>query len=168
MDLLVVRHAIAGDRLDWSRSGKPDSQRPVSAEGRRKMAAAARGLAAVVPHLDVLAMSPYLRARQTAEILHTQYGKPEPTEVAALAHGGSLAELLEWLGREGKRDVVAIVGHEPDLGALIGRLLTGGPADVVRLGKGGACLLSFTRTPGPGAAELTWVLTPKLLRRLGK
>jgi len=168
MDLLIVRHAIAGDRLEWSRSGQPDSERPVTAEGRKKMAAAARGLAAVLPHLDVLATSPYVRARQTAEILHAQYGEPAPTEVAALAHGGSPVELLEWLGREGKHDVVAIVGHEPDLGELIGRLLTGGSAPVVRLGKGGACLLSFTGAPGPGAAELAWVLTPKLLRRLAK
>jgi phosphohistidine phosphatase len=168
VDLLVVRHAIAGDRVEWSRSGKPDSQRPVTAEGRTKMAAAARGLAAVAPQLDVLATSPSVRARQTADILHAQYGKPEPTEVAALEHGGPRPELLRWIKRQADREVVALVGHEPDLGELIGWLLAGGAPGVVQLKKGGACLLRFRGGPAPGSAELIWVLTPKLLRRLGR
>jgi phosphohistidine phosphatase len=168
VDLLVVRHAIAGDRLEWSQSGKPDSERPVTDEGRTKMAAAARGLAATVPKLDVLATSPYARARQTADILHAQYGSPEPTEVAALASGGSRPDLLAWIKRHANREVVAIVGHEPDLGELIGWLLAGGSAGAVQLKKGGACLLHFSGAPAPGSAALDWVLTPKLLRRLGK
>jgi phosphohistidine phosphatase len=167
VDLLVVRHAIAGDRLEWSRSEKPDSERPLTDEGRRKMAAAARGLAAVVPALSVLATSPYARARQTAEILHAEYGKPEPTEVAALAHGGSRSELLEWIKLQQKHAAVAIVGHEPDLSELIGWLLTGRPDGIVGLKKGGACLLKFSGAPAAGAATLGWVLTPKLLRWLG-
>jgi phosphohistidine phosphatase len=167
VDLLVVRHAIAGDRVEWSRTGKPDSERPITSEGRKKMAAAARGLVAVVPALGMLATSPYTRARQTAEILLEQYGEPKPVDVAALAHGGSREELVAWLERQQEHDVVAIVGHEPDLGELITWFLTGRPEGVLTLKKGGACLLSAAGAPEPGAMELRWVLTPKLLRRLG-
>jgi phosphohistidine phosphatase len=167
VDLLVVRHAIAEDRLEWSRSGKPDDERPLTAEGRKKMAAAARGLVAVVPALGVLGTSPHVRARQTADIVAEAYGKPQPVEVAALAHGGSRDQLLAWLQRQHEQAVVAVVGHEPDLGELIGWLITGVPEGIVVLKKGGACLLAFPGAPAPGAAELDWVLTPKLLRRLG-
>jgi phosphohistidine phosphatase len=168
VDLLVIRHAIAGDRREWGQSGKPDEERPVTTEGRAKMRAAARGLAVAIPTIDVLATSPYARARQTADILHAQYGGSEPVEAAVLAHGGSPPEVLAWITRHQDRGVVAIVGHEPDLGELIGWLLSGESAAPVPLKKGGACLLRFDAAPAVGAATLVWLLTPKLLRRLGQ
>src|SRR5918912_545668 len=47
MRLLVVRHAIAMDRAEFARSGKDDSERPLTKDGRNKMAKGARGLRAV-------------------------------------------------------------------------------------------------------------------------
>lgn len=166
MRLLVVRHAIAGDRDAFARTGRPDDERPLTDEGRKKMRGIARGLRAVVPTLDLLATSPFVRARETAALLSAAYDDLAVTEVAPLAHGGSREDLLAWL-RGQRADTVALVGHEPDLGALIAWLVTGDPAPFVGLKKGGGCLLECPGPPGPGVTELRWVLTPKLLRRLG-
>ena len=73
MQVLVVRHAIAEQREEFARTGKDDSQRPLTHDGRRKMRRGAVGLRAVVPAIDVLATSPLLRAVQTAEILAAVY-----------------------------------------------------------------------------------------------
>jgi phosphohistidine phosphatase len=166
MRLVIIRHAIAGDRDAFAESGRPDAERPVTAEGRKKMRANARGLRAIVPELEILATSPYTRARETAEIVADVYDGLAVTEVPALAHGGSRDGLLEWLSAR-QAEHVALVGHEPDLGGLIGWLVTGGGPPFVTLRKGGACLLVCEGPLGPGLAELSWVLTPKLLRLLG-
>jgi phosphohistidine phosphatase len=167
MRLVIIRHAIAGDRDAFAaESSLPDAERPVTAEGRKKMRANARGLRAVVPDLGILATSPYTRARETAEIVADVYDGLPVTEVPALAHGGPRDGLLEWLSAQ-RAESVALVGHEPDLGGLIAWLVTGEVAPFVTLKKGGASLLVCEGPPGPGLAELSWVLTPKLLRRLG-
>lgn len=73
MQVLVVRHAIAEQQEEFARTGKDDSQRPLTDDGRRKVRRGAAGLRAVVPAIDVLATSPLLRAVQTAEILAAVY-----------------------------------------------------------------------------------------------
>lgn len=165
MQLLIVRHAIADDRVAFGATGRPDAERPLTEAGRKKMRANARGLRAVVPSLDVLATSPFVRARQTADILAETFGV-EVEEVPALAHGGSPPTVLASLGgRHG--ETVAVVGHEPDLGLLIGWLVTGKTTSLLQLKKGGAALLWFPDELAPGVAEIRWVLSPKLLRQLG-
>src|SRR2546430_12501315 len=74
MRLLVVRHAIAEDREAFARSHKDDAARPLTPDGRRKMARAAEGLKQLVPELELLAASPYKRALETAEIIAHAYG----------------------------------------------------------------------------------------------
>jgi phosphohistidine phosphatase SixA len=59
-----------------------------------------------------------------------------------------------------------MVGHEPDLGLLIGWLVAGSPNAPLSLRKGGAALLRFADAPGPGLAELRWFAPPKILRML--
>jgi phosphohistidine phosphatase len=165
--LLVIRHAIAGDRETFAaETGRPDAERPLTAEGVKKMDAAARGLRVVASGLEALATSPYPRARQTADIVARAFDGLAVTDVPELAPGGSRDALLAWL-RTAQAECVGLVGHEPDLGALIAWLVTGDAVPFVTLKKGGACLLDCPGPPGPGMAHLSWVLTPKLLRRLG-
>ena len=91
MQVLVVRHAIAEQREEFAPTGKDDSQRPLTHDGRRKMRRGAVGLRAVVPAIDVLATSPLLRAVQTAEILAAVYnGRNMVTVKGALSRPASL------------------------------------------------------------------------------
>src|SRR5262249_17271331 len=73
MNLLIIRHATAQDKGEWAKSGRSDDERPLTGEGRRKMAQTAKGLRNVVDQIDVLATSPLVRARQTAEIVAEEF-----------------------------------------------------------------------------------------------
>lgn len=165
MDLLVIRHAIAEDREEWAQTGRPDRDRPLTDEGRDRMERIARALRALVPQLDVLATSPYVRAVETADIVRDAFGKIEVVEAAPLAHGGSSEDVCAWLGARAETRI-GIVGHEPDLGQLVSWFLLGSVDGGCSLKKGGACLLRFVGRPARGAAELKWLLPPKLLHRL--
>ena len=166
MNLLVVRHAPAGDRAQWRAEGKDDALRPLTAEGKRRMGEVARGLARLAGPPEALAASPLVRAGQTARILARALGVGVTDELAALAPGSPPQAILPWLRARSGLDLVAVVGHEPHLGQLASWLLAGRSRSFVTLKKGGACLLDLGARPGPGRAELAWLLAPAQLRRL--
>ena len=91
--------------------------------------------------------------------------KPGVVEVEALAPGGRHAAIVEAIKTHAKRHRrLALVGHEPDLGELAGRLLAA--RGNFEFKKGGVCLIEVdTATPG-GPGTLRWFLTPKALRDL--
>lgn len=167
MDLLVIRHAIAQDKEEFARTGRDDSQRPLTGDGRAKMERAAAGLRTLAPELDRLATSPLLRAVQTAEIVAAAYDAPPGIETAdVLAPGSAYGDFARWLGRQHVEGTIAVVGHEPHLGGLVTWLIAGADESHTPLRKGGAALLSFDGAPGRGRAQLIWLLTPAILRRL--
>jgi phosphohistidine phosphatase len=166
MDLLVVRHAVAEDRESFAKTGKDDGERPLTAEGRRKLEKGVRGLRRLVASIDLLATSFLVRAVQTGEMLEKAYGIDRPVRLRELAPDADPAALVPWLRRQRGSSLVAIVGHEPHLSSAVAYLLTGLPAQFVELRKGGACLLSLGGAPRPGHAELRWLLTAGQLRRL--
>jgi phosphohistidine phosphatase len=166
MQLLVIRHAIAETREQFAASGQDDSLRPLTKEGRQKMANAAKGLRRIVGEIGLLAASPLTRAAQTAAIVAREYDDIVPITVEALTPDASPESFATWLRRQAAFDVVAVVGHEPHLGILVTWLLTGVAEPRVPLRKGGACLIGFARRPGKGGGTLDWVLTPSLLRRI--
>jgi phosphohistidine phosphatase len=168
MRLLVIRHAIAEDRDAFAVTGQPDANRPLTDDGRKKMKGAARGLLRVVPKVDLLATSPLLRAAQTAEIVSREYGGIESRTIEELSPERRPDELLGWLRGHHLGQTVAVVGHEPHLGFLVGWLLTGRNDSFVELKKGGAVMLEFDDPPSGGNAVLAWALPPRLLRWLGK
>lgn len=175
MNLLVVRHAIAEDKERFAATGRSDDQRPLTEEGREKMRRAADGLKQVARRAHVLASSPLLRARETAEIIGPALRAPRIEIVEALRPDRHYEEFLTWLhgrgapngGEDGDERTVAVVGHEPHLSGLVTWLMTGMTESRVELKKGAACLLEFSRAPAAGAATLRWALTPAHLRMLG-
>ena len=197
MRLLVIRHAIAEPRERFARTDEDDDLRPLTRKGRRRMRRAARGLRALVPALDVLATSPLVRARQTADIVARAYGGPAPQTVEALRPDRPPDELLRWLheqagvhrnerrpddggaegedegvapttDREGGGTTIAVVGHDPHLPALLTWLVTGERQSWLALRKGGACLVRFERELRAGAGEIRWLAAPAVLRRIGR
>lgn len=166
MDLLVIRHADAGDAADFAKTGRPDEERPLSPEGRKKMRQVTRGLREIVPEIAALGSSPLARARQTAEIVAEEYGGPAIEVVLALRPSEPPAALAQWLERRRPSGLAAVVGHEPHLSTTAGWLLTGSARSILDLKKGAACLLSCDTTWGEGSAVLRWALTPGQLRAL--
>jgi phosphohistidine phosphatase len=178
MDLLVVRHAIAEDKERFAATGRSDDHRPLTEDGRAKMRRAADGLKVVVRRAHILASSPLVRARETAEIIAPALRAPRIELLDALRPDSRFDELAAWLrtrsapNEHGDAEAgddertIAVVGHEPHLSGLVTWLMTGATASAIELKKGAACLLRFDGVPGPGEGTLRWALTPSHLRRL--
>ncbi len=161
MRLLLVRHARAVPR---GAPGMADQARPLTPRGVRLFERAARGLRAILPAPDVILTSPMLRARATADLLATAWGGPEPTPSAALL-AGDVAALERSLRAQRERRLVALVGHEPHLSALLAQLLGGARPEALEFRKGGAALIEMDDSR---EGRLIFCLPPRLLRRLGR
>lgn len=170
MKLLVIRHAPAEDREIFASTGEPDEARPLTEYGRKKMRKAAQGLNAVMPYVDVLATSPLVRCRETAQIISDAYSGLEILEAPVLTPGHTPEKVTAWLKTQKKHGVIAIVGHEPDLGRVVSWLLTGHKKSILDFKKGSACLLDFSDAASvkvaQGKARLIWMLHPAQLRAL--
>jgi phosphohistidine phosphatase len=165
VELLIVRHAIAEDREVFAATGREDALRPLTAEGIRKMKRTSQGLREIIPGIDVLVSSPLTRANETAEILRREYELDRVETARELEPGTSLDDVVTWLGQY-DQGVVAIVGHEPQLGRLVTYLVTGSDRSAIELKKGGACLVEFEGKPRAGRGRLTWAIPPGVLRDL--
>ena len=166
MKILIVRHARAEERRLLGLLRK-DAARPLTPDGRKDMAKTAKGLKQLVSDLRVLATSPLVRAKQTAQILAERYDT-QVTEVTELLPGADPDKLLAWLRKQPLAATVALVGHEPDLSALAGWFLTGRKESFVLFKKGAACLIDFSEGgPVPGRGRLEWLIQPGALRKLG-
>lgn len=164
MDLLLVRHAAAHDRDPdhWP----DDSLRPLTPEGEDSFRRCLPALALLVPRVDALLSSPFERAWRTAEILAELEGWPDPkpsTPLEPTLPPGKAARTLE--AYEGA-DHVAMVGHRPCLHELASYLLTGATESDVTIKKGGVVCLRFNGPIQPGAGQLRWLATPKILRAM--
>jgi phosphohistidine phosphatase len=164
MELLIVRHAIAleRDRQRW----RDDGARPLSPAGIRQSRKAAAGLKEYSKRPDRLLTSPLVRARQTAQILTDVARWPQAEETPELSPGGAALAVLTLLGQE-RSKVVAVVGHEPDLGVLLTACLLGeGGALAIEMKKNAVACVSFEGSPRAGRAVLKWLATPRMLRGL--
>ena len=164
LTVYLVRHAIAAERgEDWP----DDAKRPLTPDGKTRFKEAARGLAQMEVVVDAVLTSPLVRARQTAEILAAALpGDPPIVEMPALAPGAAVKTVVDELGKQGRRRRLALVGHEPEIGELAGRLI--GAANPIPFKKGAVCRIDFNGPPSDGPGMLAWFAPPKTLRRLGK
>jgi phosphohistidine phosphatase len=167
MDILIVRHAIAEERERFARRNPDDDLRPLTKKGAERMREGARGLAAMVETVGLIAYSPLTRARQTAEILHRSFPSSPTREVPELAPGYGPENVTRWLAEQ-ESELVCVVGHEPDLSELIAWLACGRTEGFLDLKKGGACLLGGEHGPGQASCLLRWAATPRQLRLLGR
>jgi phosphohistidine phosphatase len=161
--LYLVRHAIAEERGEnWP----DDTKRPLSDEGRVRMARQVAGLEALDVRIEEVLTSPLVRTRQTAEILAQGLSsRPKVTNYAALAPGHSAKEMLNGLKDYARRSRLALVGHEPGIGDLIASLI--GTRNPITFKKGAVALVRVDRLPpDAGSGALYWFLTPKVLRKL--
>jgi phosphohistidine phosphatase len=163
MRLLIIRHAIA---VPHGTPGVPEDERPLTPRGEKRFREAARGLARICRRPDLLLTSPLVRARQTADIAAEAWGRIEPQEEDALA-GGSFEQIAAALDKHTKKRLVAVVGHEPDVSSLLGRLLGTSASERLTFKKGGAALADVPGRLAEGGA-LVWYAPPRILRMVGE
>ncbi len=166
MILYILRHAQAEDEA----APGGDEARQLTPRGRSRMRSAAAGLRRMDVKLDGIVTSPLARAAQTADIVAAAYANdPPPQVLPALSTGVAAADVVAALASFTRYDNLMIVGHEPQLSALVSLLLSGS-TDTVRLRfkKGGCVALELLDRFQRGRAELLWMLTQRQLRKLGK
>lgn len=162
--LLLLRHGEA-DHPPGTHFGD-DSERPLTEEGRRRMAEEAAGLIDLQIMIDAVVTSPYLRTRETAEIVAAACGLAAGVvEAPELQPGAALRDIRHAVRRVTGSSIL-VVGHAPDLGEAAGEL-TG--RDDLSLGKG---WLAWVALPGGdmkrGQGELLAVLPAGVLREAGR
>jgi phosphohistidine phosphatase len=164
MELLLVRHAIAQERD--SKRWSDDGERPLSAGGAARARAAASGLKRITGRPALVLTSPLLRTRQTAAILTQMARWPRARACVLLAPGGAPEELFALLARE-RAALIALVGHEPDLGELLGACVAGGAGTMAfEFKKMGVARVRFDGRARAGRGQLLWLLPPKILRAM--
>jgi len=164
MQIVLFRHGPAGrrDASHWP----DDALRPLSARGEERTREAAEGLRRLLGEpITRIMTSPFVRAFRTAELLGESFPDAQQVVLDTLAAGSEPRAILAALAEFDDDAVVALVGHEPDLGLLAG-WLTFGDSRALPLKKAGACVLSVDDAPAPGAAELVALLPPRALRKL--
>jgi phosphohistidine phosphatase len=163
MHLYLMRHGIAIDREDPD--CPPDPERYLTPKGIQRTRAAARGLRALRVKPAALLTSPYVRAVQTGEIVCEVLGL-DPKQLRTtdvLKPEAKPTRLVEELGRLGGE--VICFGHAPQMDEFIAHALKA-TAPFTALKKSGAACLDIDSL-APLRATLFWVLTSRVLRRLG-
>jgi phosphohistidine phosphatase len=155
--LYVIRHAVAEDHAP---DGGGDHDRRLTKKGRRKFERLVRRLRAAGMEIDLIATSPLVRARQTAEVLAEALASRPPIEVVdALAPGSDWQALVAWTIRQ-DAERIAWVGHAPCVGRLVALTIGDGSA-AIRMQKGAVAAIRLDDGPGhPG--ELEWLATTDL------
>jgi phosphohistidine phosphatase len=162
LELYLIRHGIAADRGD---DYPDDSKRPLTSEGIANLRKEARGLDALGVGFDHIITSPLVRTKQTAEIFAEHLkSKPTVSNSDSLAPAGSPSSVLQELGKHVRKGRIALVGHEPNIGELAGRLI--GSRTPIEFKKGAICRIDFEVFPPKGSGQLRWFVTPKMLRNI--
>jgi len=138
MQILLLRHGEAADAALGS--GSADEERALTRQGRDSLRTACRCYDELVAPPERILSSPLLRARQTAEILaeacDVAADHIETTDALVPAARPTLVlDRIQGEALVGAR-CIAVVGHEPHLGSLLGLLLTGAEHQALPLRKG--------------------------------
>lgn len=164
MELVIIRHAIAEEREDFAKKGLEDHLRPLTLKGRKKMQKICTQAKDHIKTFDVIVTSPFLRARQTAEIISQVYSGIKVFEAPELVPHSAPQAFIKWLrtqGRNYKR--IAVVGHEPHLSTLASYLISGKLESFIDLRKSGIIgieLETFSQAEA-GHGHLLYAIPPK-------
>lgn len=160
MILYLMRHAHA---LDVGEHGvRRDSERPLSRKGNDVARAMARHLARRGVSLQLIATSPLLRTRQTADIVAAELGGVPVDLCPELEPAEPLEGLLSWL-RHCTLESVMMVGHMPDLAELASTLMGSRHHAGLAFKKAAVCRLAFGERAAAGRGTLEWLLPPAMI-----
>jgi phosphohistidine phosphatase len=160
VNLYLLRHGIAVE------PGTPgyerDSERPLIPKGERRLRAVAAAMKKLDLSFDLILSSPFVRARQTVEIVVEELKLKKHLRFSDdLVPGGNPKTLIHALNElKPAPENLLLVGHEPSLSRLISLLVSGGADAAIEMKKGGLCKLEAAELRHGQCARLAWLLTP--------
>ena len=160
MDLYLLRHGKAE-----TGSGIGDDMRALTPEGRKEIRQVAAWIASQGIPLALVATSPLLRARETAELMQAALDPRPSLEVwDELAPDSVMEDLVVRIARTDPAGALLLVGHEPLLSMLASRIIAGDDRARLTLAKGGVAKIREVRFGNGITGELHWLLTPRQIR----
>jgi phosphohistidine phosphatase len=117
MELILWRHAEA-------EIGEPDDERALTAKGHRQALKMGEWLDRNLPNTCRILVSPTRRTVQTAQALGRKFKLHPGLAPDAVAEG--ILAIANW---PESREPVLVVGHQPTLGRVAARILTGQEQD---------------------------------------
>lgn len=121
--LFLLRHA----KSSWEDSGFADFDRPLAPRGRRACLLLARYMQEAALSFDLVLCSGAERARETWERIAEAMGAGTPAEYDdALYMAGAGALMTRLRGLDPEINAVLLIGHNPDIEILAGRLCGAG------------------------------------------
>lgn len=158
MEIYLLRHGIAED----APAGKRDADRALTPDGRKKLRAVLKRAQAAGVEPEVILTSPYVRARQTAELAQAVL-RPGAliAETRALTPMARPEDAWDEIRIYGDRAQVLCASHEPLCGVLAGYLLRS-PALEIDFKKGALMRIDVESAAPRPRGVLRWMLCPKL------
>ncbi len=155
MKIYFLRHGIAVEPEAWKGN---DYDRPLTDDGRARMAQEAKSLRKLGLKLDAILTSPLIRAKETADIVAREL-RMSSKEDERLGGDFDVSTLEAILQGCADLKALMLVGHEPSMSSVIGRLIGVARMD---LKKGGlACVELPDASTMTG--ELLSLIPPKVL-----
>lgn len=166
MELYFLRHAIAAERgsqyLD-------DASRALTDEGAEKMKKGAQGMKIMQLGIDRIVSSPYVRARQTAQIAAKGIDFKNEIEFSeALTPHANFPDLARLLVRFPPDARALLVGHEPSISGFVSVLISGEHNVQMDFQTGGLCRVDVDQLSPKIDSQLKWFLTSAQLRSLSE
>ncbi|TDR81456.1 SixA phosphatase family protein [Paludibacterium purpuratum] len=150
MDLILWRHAEAEE-------GSDDLHRALTRKGQQQGRSMAAWLSQRLPDDYVVLASEAKRSKQTAAFLSKGYQVD-----AGLNPGAALEDVLAVIDQYHEVDTVVLVGHQPYLGRLAARLMSGDP-QYWNIKKGAIWWLGLRHQTGGDPVRLKAMITPGML-----
>ncbi|MDP2316121.1 MAG: histidine phosphatase family protein [Pseudomonadota bacterium] len=149
MRIALLRHGIAED------TAPTDFDRELTPEGWLQLENVLDALVRTGWSPGTILHSPFVRTTQTASSVHARFPQTPCIALDALALG-FLEPILMACARHPDP---LLVGHEPTMGNLCGRLI-GAPTGAIRFDRAGFALLEVDRLPTTRPARLLAFLPP--------
>jgi phosphohistidine phosphatase len=167
MNVYLLRHGIAAAL--GTENNHQDELRALTPEGESKMRKAAQGLQRLGVELDLIASSPLVRARQSAEIVAEVLKFRHPVLLwPELEPGEPLDRVLKKLRGLPDRNSAMLAGHQPSIGYLASYLLFGSDKVSLPFKKGAIFSIQLSEVPRQETGELRWMLTSKMMRQIAE
>jgi phosphohistidine phosphatase len=146
MELYILRHGDA-------ENGSPDSLRQLSEKGQQQVITIAKQHSRSLASLDLIITSPFVRARQTAELVMSQLAIHCPLQKTDCLLPSAQVEAVEQLLEKNISHKILLVGHLPLLDQLINYFVGD---NVARLATASMASLSMNHAYS-GLATLNWI-----------
>jgi phosphohistidine phosphatase len=158
MQIYLLRHGIAEDGLP----GKADADRALTTEGIKRLREILKRARTASVSPSVIVTSPYVRARQTAELAAEILGFEETLATSGvLTPNSSPVDTWTELRTLRGEQSVLLVGHEPHMSSFTGFLL-GTPELRVDFKKGAMVRVDMMEFGVRPRGVLKWMMAPKL------